>query len=70
MTCIMTHQCSMQAAQLTDTLANNDAAVTVLAPSNAAFAKIPEGELSMLLANTDNLTQVRSHTRDIVLLSP
>jgi hypothetical protein len=50
---------AFQAANLTDMLAADDAAVTVLAPSNAAFANIPEDELKTLLADKANLTQVR-----------
>lgn len=48
----------IQAAHLTGTFANEDATVTVLAPSNTAFANIPEEELNMLLDNESNLTQV------------
>lgn len=50
----------MQAAGLTDTVGNVNATITLLAPSNAAFAKIPEEELNMVLGNKDKLTHVRS----------
>lgn len=51
---------AVQAADLTGTVANENATVTVLAPSNAAFAQIPTDELNKLLANKANLTKVCS----------
>ncbi len=47
-------------AGLADTL-NNAEAVTVFAPTNEAFAKIPEKDLKALLADKAALTEVLTH---------
>lgn len=46
----------------TDILEDPNSNVTVLAPSNAAFAKIPDEESQALLSDDGNLTQVCSST--------
>ena len=48
----------MQAADLAGPLSDADGAVTVLAPTNAAFEKIPMEDLNALLADTPALVQV------------
>ena len=45
---------------LADTL-NGAEALTVFAPTNDAFAKIPEADLNAVLADTDTLTAILSH---------
>jgi transforming growth factor-beta-induced protein len=45
---------------LTDAVADDNAQLTVLAPVNSAFAKIPKDELEALLADKDALTGVSS----------
>ena len=48
---------ALNAAQLTDTLASQGP-FTVLAPTDEAFAALPEGALESLLANPDQLKAV------------
>jgi uncharacterized surface protein with fasciclin (FAS1) repeats len=48
---------AVKAAGLVDTL-NNAKGITVFAPDNAAFAKIPAGTLQSVLANKDELTKI------------
>jgi uncharacterized surface protein with fasciclin (FAS1) repeats len=48
---------AVQAAGLVETL-RGDGPFTVFAPTNEAFAALPEGALSALLADTDALTEV------------
>lgn len=47
-------------ADLVDTL-NSAEALTVFAPTDDAFAKIPEADLNALLANKEELTKVLTH---------
>jgi uncharacterized surface protein with fasciclin (FAS1) repeats len=49
-----------KAAGLVDTL-NNAQGITVFAPANAAFAKIPSATLNSLLANKPELTKVLTY---------
>ncbi|GAB2989477.1 fasciclin domain-containing protein [Psychrosphaera aestuarii] len=49
---------ALTAANLVDTLANEEATFTVFAPTNDAFDKIDSAELSALLANTEALREV------------
>jgi uncharacterized surface protein with fasciclin (FAS1) repeats len=49
---------ALTAADLVDTLANEDATFTVFAPTNDAFSKIETSTLNALLADTDALTGV------------
>jgi uncharacterized surface protein with fasciclin (FAS1) repeats len=49
---------ALQAADLVDTLANEEATFTVFAPTNAAFDKIADTALEGLLMDTDALTGV------------
>ncbi len=49
---------ALTAANLVDTLANEDATFTVFAPTNDAFNKIESSTLNALLADTDALTAV------------
>lgn len=49
---------ALQAADLVDTLANEDATFTVFAPTNAAFDKIEDAALDGLLMDVDALTGV------------
>src|SRR6056297_2369716 len=53
---------AVQAAGLVDTL-KSDGPFTVFAPTNAAFAALPEGTLDMLLLpeNKDKLTQILTY---------
>ena len=51
---------AVTAADLADTL-NNAEALTVFAPTNDAFAKIPAADLNALLADKDQLTKVLTH---------
>ena len=51
---------AVQAAGLVDTL-NNAQDITVFAPSNDAFAKIPAADLQALLADKEALTQVLTY---------
>jgi uncharacterized surface protein with fasciclin (FAS1) repeats len=48
---------AVDAAGLTETLAN-EGPFTVFAPTNDAFAQIPEDDLNALLADTEALTEV------------
>ncbi|MEE1926946.1 fasciclin domain-containing protein [Streptomyces sp. TRM 70351] len=51
---------AVQAADLTDTL-NNAEDVTVFAPTNDAFAKIPQEDLDALLNDKEQLTEVLTY---------
>ncbi len=51
---------AVEAAGLVDTL-NGAESLTVFAPTNDAFAKIPEADLNALLADKDQLTKVLTH---------
>jgi uncharacterized surface protein with fasciclin (FAS1) repeats len=51
---------AVQAAGLVDTL-NSAQDITVFAPSNDAFAKVPAADLQALLADKEMLTQVLTH---------
>jgi len=51
---------AVEAAGLTDTL-NNLEGATVFAPSNDAFAKIPQETLDMVLADQELLTQILTY---------
>ena len=51
---------AVQAAGLVDTL-NSAQDITVFAPSNDAFAKVPAADLQALLANKEMLTQVLTY---------
>ncbi|WP_405607798.1 fasciclin domain-containing protein [Streptomyces sp. NBC_01511] len=51
---------AIQQAGLTDTL-NNAKNVTVFAPTNAAFAKMPKADLDALLADKAQLTKVLNY---------
>jgi uncharacterized surface protein with fasciclin (FAS1) repeats len=51
---------AVKAAGLVDTL-NNAQGITVFAPANAAFAKIPPATLNSLLANKAELTKVLTY---------
>ncbi|WP_236796127.1 fasciclin domain-containing protein [Amycolatopsis sp. GM8] len=48
---------AVQKANLADTL-NSAQGITVFAPDNDAFGKIPKADLDQVLANTDTLTKV------------
>ena len=48
---------AVQAADLADTLAG-DGPYTVFAPTDEAFAKLPEGTVEKLLANPDQLREI------------
>lgn len=48
---------AVQAADLADTLAG-DGPYTVFAPTDEAFAKLPEGTIEALLANPDQLREI------------
>jgi len=48
---------AVQAADLADTLAG-DGPYTVFAPTDEAFAKLPEGTVEQLLANPDQLREI------------
>jgi len=48
---------AIEAAGLTDTL-NESGPFTILAPSNAAFAEIPEADLEAVRADTEQLTSI------------
>ena len=48
----------LQAASLSDDLSNPDGAVTVLAPTDAAFQKIPPADLEALAADPAALAEV------------
>lgn len=52
---------AVQAAGLADVLADPDASWTVFAPTNDAFAALPEGLLDTLLADTELLTRVLTY---------
>ena len=45
---------------LTGVVSNKDAVITVLAPTNSAFGAIDRDTLSALLANKEDLTDVRN----------
>ena len=49
---------AVQAADLADTLAG-EGPYTVFAPTDEAFAKLPEGTIEHLLANPDQLREIR-----------
>lgn len=49
---------ALTAADLVETLANEDATFTVFAPTNAAFDKIASADLEALLGDTEALTNV------------
>jgi uncharacterized surface protein with fasciclin (FAS1) repeats len=51
---------AVKAAGLVDTL-NNAKGITVFAPDNAAFAKIPSATLQSVLANKDMLTKILTY---------
>lgn len=51
---------ALQAAELVDTL-KGDGPFTVFAPTDAAFAKIPQADLEALLADKDKLTAVLTY---------
>lgn len=51
---------AVQAADLVDTL-NSAEGITVFAPSNDAFAKVPAADLQALLADKEMLTQVLTY---------
>jgi len=51
---------AVKAAGLVDTL-NNAKGITVFAPDNAAFAKIPPATLQSVLANKDMLTKILTY---------
>ena len=51
--------CVLQDAGKADALSDPDGALTILAPNDAAFAKIPEEDLRGLLANPMALMAVR-----------
>ncbi len=51
---------AVQAAGLADTL-KGDGPYTVFAPTDAAFAKLPDGTLEALLADKEKLTQVLTY---------
>jgi uncharacterized surface protein with fasciclin (FAS1) repeats len=51
---------AVQAAGLVDTL-NNAQNITVFAPSNDAFAKIPEADLQAVLADKETLTSILTY---------
>ena len=53
---------------LTDTVADKAAALTVLAPTNTAFGKIDEDALEALLADKDDLTDVRTKSLIVCVL--
>jgi uncharacterized surface protein with fasciclin (FAS1) repeats len=48
---------AVQAAGLVDTL-NGEGPFTIFAPTNDAFAKIPEADLQAVLADKDTLTKI------------
>lgn len=54
----MTECVCVQTAELTPVVADTEAMVTVLAPTDEAFNMIPEEELMALLAEPDALGQV------------
>ena len=51
---------ALQAAELVDAL-KGDGPFTVFAPTNAAFAKLPEGTVEALLADKEKLTQILTY---------
>ena len=51
---------ALQEADLVDTL-SGDGPFTVFAPTDAAFAKIPQADLEALLADKEKLTQVLTY---------
>ena len=51
---------AIKAAGLVDTL-KSDGPFTVFAPTNEAFAKLPEGTLESLLADKEKLTQILTY---------
>lgn len=54
---------AIEAAGLTETLSNNDLSITVFAPTDEAFAALPEGTVEALLLpeNRDQLTQLLTY---------
>lgn len=57
-TSLSTLLAAVQAANLADTLKDSSAGITVLAPTNAAFDKLPEGTLEELL-KSENIEQLQ-----------
>ncbi len=52
---------AVKAANLVGALSNNSSPVTVFAPTNAAFAALPNGTLSSLLSNQTALAKVLTY---------
>ncbi|MFH6954297.1 fasciclin domain-containing protein [Pseudoalteromonas sp. XMcav1-K] len=52
---------ALEATGLDETLANTDANFTVFAPTDAAFALLPEGTVEALLADTDTLSDILTY---------
>ncbi len=52
---------AVQAAGLVDVLADDGATFTVFAPTDEAFAALPEGALEMVLADTELLTRILTY---------
>jgi len=52
---------AVKAANLVGALSNNSSPVTLFAPTNAAFAALPNGTLSSLLSNQSALAQVLTY---------
>jgi len=52
---------AVKAANLVGALSNNSSPVTVFAPTDAAFAALPNGTLTSLLSNQSALTQVLAY---------
>lgn len=52
---------AVQAAGLAEALADEGATLTVFAPTDAAFAALPEGALEMVLADTELLTRILTY---------
>lgn len=52
---------ALEATGLDETLANTDANFTVFAPTDAAFALLPEGTVDALLADTDTLSDILTY---------
>ena len=60
----------LQAAGKADALSDPDGALTILAPNNDAFAKIPEEDLQGLLANPMALMAVHPPPLDLCTPGP
>lgn len=52
---------ALEATGLDETLANTDANFTVFAPTDAAFALLPEGTVEALLADTETLSNILTY---------